>query len=314
MIIYSIIIPHYKVPKLLIRCLESIPQRDDVQVIVVDDNSPDADTYLERFPELNRPNLEFIRTTEGKGAGYARNVGLKHAKGKWILFADADDFYCPGFLDILDEYRESDLEILYFNTLSVNSDTLLSGRNRAAIGQQIIGAYDGSGITADNVRFFVFGVWNKMFSLNFVRRYNLTFAELPKGNDQRFVLLASYFAKKWVIDKRALYTLTFRKGSITYSRMTKEKYLADFEIWSCRAKLYDYMGHPEWNENCCRGYRYSDCLYKCKKKYEKKPNVGKLMYRIYFTHWLSIKWKSYSYVRIIKQIEKEIKKNIKNEI
>lgn len=47
---YSIIIPHYGIPELLGRCLRSIPERDDIQVIVVDDNSPDADTYMERVP------------------------------------------------------------------------------------------------------------------------------------------------------------------------------------------------------------------------------------------------------------------------
>ena len=88
--LFSIIIPHYDIPDLLMRCLKSIPVSEDIQVIVVDDNSPDADTYLERYPELSRPYLEFIRTTKGGGAGYARNVGLDHAKGKWLLFADAD--------------------------------------------------------------------------------------------------------------------------------------------------------------------------------------------------------------------------------
>lgn len=63
------------------RCLKSIPVSEDIQVVVVDDNSPDADSYLERYPELSRPYLEFIRTTKGGGAGYARNVGLDHAKG-----------------------------------------------------------------------------------------------------------------------------------------------------------------------------------------------------------------------------------------
>ena len=88
--LYSIIIPHYDIPDLLMRCLKSIPVSEDIQVIVVDDNSPDADTYLERYPELSRPYLEFTRTTKGGGAGYARNVGLDHAKGKWLLFADSD--------------------------------------------------------------------------------------------------------------------------------------------------------------------------------------------------------------------------------
>jgi glycosyltransferase involved in cell wall biosynthesis len=39
MINYSFIIPHHNSPKLLERCLNSIPQRDDIEIIVVDDNS-----------------------------------------------------------------------------------------------------------------------------------------------------------------------------------------------------------------------------------------------------------------------------------
>ena len=50
------------------RCLKSIPVSEDIQVIVVDDNSPDADTYLEKYPELSRPYLECIRTTKGGGS------------------------------------------------------------------------------------------------------------------------------------------------------------------------------------------------------------------------------------------------------
>ena len=70
--LFSVIIPHYDIPDLLMRCLESIPVSKEIQVIVVDDNSPDADTYLERYPELSRPYLEFVRTTKGGGAGYPR--------------------------------------------------------------------------------------------------------------------------------------------------------------------------------------------------------------------------------------------------
>jgi len=38
-IIYSIIIPHKNIPELLIRCIESIPSKNDIEIIVVDDNS-----------------------------------------------------------------------------------------------------------------------------------------------------------------------------------------------------------------------------------------------------------------------------------
>ena len=53
--LFSVIIPHYDILDLLMRCLKSIPVSEDIQVIVVDDNSADADTYLDRYPELSRP-------------------------------------------------------------------------------------------------------------------------------------------------------------------------------------------------------------------------------------------------------------------
>ena len=111
--LFSIIIPHKEIPDLLMRCLRSIPVSEDIQVIVVDDNSPNADTYLERYPELSRPYLEFIRTTKGGGAGYARNVGLDHAKGKWLLFADSDDFFCEHAFEVIKEYEESDADVIF---------------------------------------------------------------------------------------------------------------------------------------------------------------------------------------------------------
>ena len=91
-IMYSVIIPHKNIPKLLERCLQSIPSRNDIQIIVVDDCSDkDVICKVERLCSLY--NTLLIKTTEGKGAGYVRNIGLTRAIGKWVLFADADDFF-----------------------------------------------------------------------------------------------------------------------------------------------------------------------------------------------------------------------------
>ena len=88
---YSIIIPHKNIPDLLKRCLDSIPRRNDVQIIVVDDNSDPEKVDFSNFPGVGEKCVEVYFTKEGKGAGFARNVGLKYAIGKWVLFADADD-------------------------------------------------------------------------------------------------------------------------------------------------------------------------------------------------------------------------------
>ena len=120
---YSIIIPHKNIPKLLQRCLDSIPRREDVQIIIVDDNSDPDIVNFEQFPGLNDPFIEVVFTKDGKGAGYARNVGLTKAAGKWLLFADADDFFNYCINDILDEYVDSDADIIYFINNSVDSDS-----------------------------------------------------------------------------------------------------------------------------------------------------------------------------------------------
>ena len=86
MINYSIIIPHKNIPDLLQRCLNSIPRRTDIQIIVVDDNSDPKKVDFEHFPGVGEKCVEVYFTKEGKGAGYARNMGLKYAKGKWLLF------------------------------------------------------------------------------------------------------------------------------------------------------------------------------------------------------------------------------------
>ena len=90
---YSIIIPHKNIPKLLQRCLDSIPQRDDVQVIIVDDNSDPSIVDFEKFPGLKRKNTIVVFDKSSKGAGHARNIGIERSNSKWLIFADADDFF-----------------------------------------------------------------------------------------------------------------------------------------------------------------------------------------------------------------------------
>lgn len=120
---YSIIIPHKNIPSLLQRCLDSIPKKECIQIIVVDDNSDPNSVDFSNFPGLNCEHIEVYFTKEGKGAGYARNVGLNHAKGKWILFVDADDFFVKDFVPFMDKYVNSTFDIVFFDVESRNIET-----------------------------------------------------------------------------------------------------------------------------------------------------------------------------------------------
>ena len=81
---YSIIIPHKNIPNLLQRCLDTIPQRNDIQVIVIDDNSDDSIVDFNNFPKWTGIHYEYYLTKGNNGAGFARNYGLKYAKGQWM--------------------------------------------------------------------------------------------------------------------------------------------------------------------------------------------------------------------------------------
>ena len=179
---FSIIIPHYDIPDLLMRCLKSIPVSEDIQVIVVDDNSPNADTYLERYPELSRPYLEFIRTTKGGGAGYARNVGLDHAKGKWLLFADADDFFVDRMQEMLSPYIDSSFDVIYFRRKVVKSEDFNCEVEKGIYLKKIIDNYFQTG-DEWTIRTGFNPPYSKMIKRDLVVRNRIRFEEVKYSND-----------------------------------------------------------------------------------------------------------------------------------
>ena len=212
--LFSIIIPHYDIPDLLMRCLKSIPVSEDIQVIVVDDHSPDADTYLERYPELSRPYLEFIRAPKNGGAGYARNIGLNHAKGKWLMFADADDFFVENMSDIIYSYVDSEADVIYFKIKSVLSEDINIATIRNAHVNKNIDQYllDGDEWP---LRAKMYLPWAKMIKRNLMVKYNIRFDEVMYADDAFGVLQIGYYAVTIRVDDRVLYVVTTRPDSQT---------------------------------------------------------------------------------------------------
>lgn len=302
---YSFIIPHHNTPDLLQRLIDSIPQREDIEIIVVDDNSED-----DKKANISRSDVRtiFIDKEHTKGAGHARNIGMDAASGKWILFADADDFYKQGFIEVLDEYKDDDIEMLFFNIDSVDSRTLkTSEKNRAKTYQKLINNYNGSTDSNNHLLFFLYGPWRRMILREYVERHGFRFEEICVTNDSFFSLQVSYFAKSWKVDKRVVYMLTYTEGSLTYSRTTKQKYVTILNVFRRRAKLFNYMGHSEWNWKSYRGYLSQSPLTYLHRLYKTQPLSIVLSATLYYlTHFYSIEKASNYYVDIVKLIEERM--------
>src|SRR5699024_4759838 len=117
MIDLTIIIPHYNSTNSLIKLLNSIPNKKNIEVIVIDDKSNKSEQIqlCHIYRNVNS-NVKIIKNnTQKKGAGVCRNIGLKTAIGKWLLFADSDDFFVKSFYEKVEKYFNKDYEIIYFN-------------------------------------------------------------------------------------------------------------------------------------------------------------------------------------------------------
>lgn len=213
---YTVIIPHYNTPELLVRCIKSIPVRDDVQIIVIDDYSTDADTYLERYPILQRQGVEFYKSTSEKGAGSARNEGLRYARGKWLLFADSDDFYAKDLNQIMDIYCDSDAELIYFKLESVYSDTLKQADRADEYNKKLEQAVESNEL--DPFIYTTHCPYSKLVSSTLIKKNNITFEAIQVSNDAYFSIKCALLAKKIMIDsKHTMYIVTRRQGSLDYS-------------------------------------------------------------------------------------------------
>ncbi len=213
MINYSIIIPHKNIPELLQRCLDSIPPRNDTQIIVVDDNSDPSIVNFDHFPGMDNPMVEIVYTKEAKGAGYARNIGLRKATGKWILFADADDFYNKKAFSLYDEYLNSEFDVIYWSINSVYSDTLQKANRDRSINRYISSFL--SAKNEDLIRYLAHAPWCKIIRRSLIDKYAILFDEVLAGNDVMFSTRVGHYANKIHADKRKPYCATIRKGSLS---------------------------------------------------------------------------------------------------
>lgn len=242
-ITYTFIIPHHNCPHLLDRCLSSIPQRDDIQIIVVDDNSDEDKKPVESC----RPEIEYIYIgkEETKGAGKARNIGMSKAKGKWLLFPDSDDYYSDGFINFLDFYKSDNIDILYFNYTFIDGAT----GNIFSINdlQRAIVSFDQSKTKEDMIRYRNNTPWTKMIRNDFVRQIQAYYEEAPNGNDVLFSLWIGHKAKQIAVCDKRLYNYIKTPNSIGTKKQSPKDLMCRLTHIVKHNAFNNYLQHKEWN-------------------------------------------------------------------
>ncbi len=94
----SVIIPLYNKEQIIEKCIQSVLTQDydDFEVVIVNDGSTDRSAEIVKRKDDSR--IRLIEQENG-GPSKARNIGVKNAKGDWIVFLDADDEFLLGALN-----------------------------------------------------------------------------------------------------------------------------------------------------------------------------------------------------------------------
>lgn len=209
---YSIIIPHKNTPDLLQRCIDSIPKRDDLQIIIIDDNSSEEKVDFDNFPGLKNVNTTCVFDKSGKGAGHARNLGLQLALGKWIIFSDADDFFSKEFNKILDSHIDVSADLTYHDVESVDSTTLLPCNRSENYKGKFYQAIAESDMCL--LKYKMTFPWGKIISRELIEKHKIVFDETPVSNDAWFSLMVGHYSKETVAVQSIMYIVTSSNNSL----------------------------------------------------------------------------------------------------
>lgn len=231
MIQFSIIIPHRNSVQYLPKLFSSIPDRNDLEIIVVD-NSPTPvtkeDIHVER-------NYTLLYSPVERYAGGARNVGLDYANGKWILFLDADDYFAEGAFDFFYSKVDSDADIIFTGMGGVYLDTG-EPSDRGDYYTNLIRSFINKEVSEESIRLGFDSPCCKMIRHDLVKKHCIRFDEIVAGNDVFFSLASGYFASKIEAYDVITYIATVSRGTLTKRR--------DFPV--LEARLYSRLHYNQF--------------------------------------------------------------------
>lgn len=229
----SIIVPFYKAEEYIDDCISSLVSQtySNIEIILVDDGSPDNSRFkCDNWSQ--KDNRIIIVTQNNLGVSAARNCGIEHASGKWIVFVDADDIIVHDLIERL--VRVSfEKEI---NTV-VSEYKRFKGDKAAKENMECFKM--ASIIPADEIKKLRQGYfcWGILFDKEIVDKNHIRFApELCNLEDVYFVSIYCSFIKNVAYVDGKGYWYRVRENSITSNCVNIEWQI---ESWNKLLRAYN---------------------------------------------------------------------------
>lgn len=229
----SIIIPVYNAEKTIGRAIKSILNQAalDFELILINDGSKDNSLQVMKELEDSDPRVRIFNLSNS-GVSYARNYGIEHARGKYITFLDADDYYegkaLEGILSEMDEETQLIIfgyNINYENKISfcrIPNNECLKFSIKKHFREYVISLIRNEMINAP---------WNKIYLTNYIKENNIQFdPNLNIGEDLIFNLSIIRDVTYVKIVNKALVNYTVKKGEGLVSQFRVNRFDLRYNI------------------------------------------------------------------------------------
>ena len=201
----SIIVPIYNVEKYLRDCIESIINQTytNIEIILVNDGSTDSSLEIcKEYAEKN-DKIKIVNKKNG-GLSDARNYGLEHATGKYIMFVDSDDYLALNSCEVLyNAIKDTEFEFVTANFAFTDSEGIPWKR------PMFSDKFQNTPLDIEDYKksFYLVNsaVWNKIFKKEFLDNNHLKFEVGLLAEDAVFTTLAFLKAKKTYYIKDIVY-------------------------------------------------------------------------------------------------------------
>lgn len=249
----SIIVPIYNVEKYLRDCIESIINQTytNIEIILVNDGSTDSSLDIcKEYAEKN-DKIKIVNKKNG-GLSDARNAGLEHATGKYIMFVGSDDYLALNSCEVLyNAIKDSDFEFITANFAFTDSDGIPWKK------PMFSDKFQNTPLDIEDYKksFYLVNstVWNKIFKKEFLDNNHLKFEVGLLAEDAVFTTLAFLKTKKTYYIKDIVYYYRQRgtkKGSTAISSNCSLDYFTKVNL----AYKIVYENFKKYNE--MNFYRY----------------------------------------------------------
>ena len=217
----SIVIPVYNAEHTISRAIKSITSQefDNLEIIIVNDGSTDQSFKICNELSIDNQMIRLFHR-ENAGVSTARNYGIEQARGKYITFLDADDYYSENFFKIITSEIEENTQLLLYGYNIVRNGVPMVSRLPLKENVQFRNKYEfrETAVTLISNE-MINAPWNKIYLTSYIKNNKFKFpTDIDIGEDLSFNLLVIKGINFVKVCNQTLVNYTVKKGEGLVSR------------------------------------------------------------------------------------------------